>query len=285
MEKLTGKVPSLREEQDVAAVRESVARTLAGAVAEDRLAGYLQAMTPHYLRTTPVDRIVEHVRTVHTLTLGEVSTTAVYDPQTRITGYTVYTFDNITPGLFSKIAGVLAAKGLQILSAQITTHQDGVVVDRFEVLDYDYEGEPPRTRLADVGATIRHVLLGQRTVENLFAHGSRIGPRYHLPPATHQEPTQVQIDNDTSDRFTIVEVFANDRQGLLYVIARTLFELGLSVSLAKIATSLDQVLDVFYVTDVSGTKVTDDSRLGHIRQRLFQAIEAYDMARPAARVG
>src|SRR5207244_2408015 len=81
----------------------------------------------------------------------------------------------------------------------------------------------------------------------------------------YREATQVQIDNDTSDRFTILDVFAHDRQGLLYVIAHTIFELGLSVSLAKIATSLDQVLDVFYVTDASGGKVTDPPRRDEIR--------------------
>ena len=62
--------------------------------------------------------------------------------------------------------------------------------------------------------------------------------------------------------------------GLLYAIARTLFELGLSVSTAKIGTHLDQVVDVFYVTDQrTGAKVTDDDRLENIRGRLLAAIE------------
>jgi [protein-PII] uridylyltransferase len=87
-------------------------------------------------------------------------------------------------------------------------------------------------------------------------------------------PTRVAIDNSTAERFTIVAAFAYDRMGLLYAIARTLFELGLSVSKAKIGTHLDQVVDVFYVTDQStGAKVTDEQRLSEIRQRLLKAIE------------
>jgi [protein-PII] uridylyltransferase len=228
------------------------------------------------LLTTPIERIAEHLTMIHQLPAGNVTTTASYDTQTQINAYTVYTFDQITPGLFSKISGVLAAKGLQILGAQITTLTNGVVVDRFEVLDYDYVGEPPRTRFADVDTTIRQVLLGERSIESIFAQSSRIGPRYEPKPGTMHEPTQVRIDNETSEGSTIIEVFAHDRQGLLYVITRTIFELGLSVSVAKIATSLDQVLDVFYVTDQSGGKVTHSARLEQIQTRLVDAIEAFE---------
>ena len=276
MEKLTGDFPSLHPDEDAAAVREQVFRSLAGDVREDWLQKHIESMTPHYLLSNPVERIIEHLRTMYRAPAGDVQVTTAYHPSTRVTAYTVYTLDRIMPGLFSKIAGVLAASGLQILNAQISTHQDGVVVDRFEAIDLDYEGEPPPARLSGVSATVRQVLLGQKTVESLFPHSNRIGSRYQKPEGMPQEPTQIQIDNDTSERFTILEVFANDRQGLLYVVARTIFELGLSVSLAKITTSLDQVLDVFYVTDLSGKKVTRERRLEEIRARLAESIEEFE---------
>ena len=68
--------------------------------------------------------------------------------------YTVLTFDDLTPGIFSKIAGVMAAKGLQILDAQIITRGDGIVVDTFQVSDPDYAGPPPLERRASIGHTI-----------------------------------------------------------------------------------------------------------------------------------
>ena len=89
-------------------------------------------------------------------------------------------------------------------------------------------------------------------------------------------PTRVQTDNSTSDYFTIIEVFAADRSGLLHRVARTIFELGLSVRLAKIATYLDQVLDVFYVTDHDGHKIDEPGRLEAIRARLLDEIEAVE---------
>jgi [protein-PII] uridylyltransferase len=90
----------------------------------------------------------------------------------------------------------------------------------------------------------------------------------------HRVPTQVRIDNDTSDRATVIAVFTYDRMGLLYSIAKSLFDLGLSVTRAKIGTRLDQVVDVFYVTDVAtGAKLVDGPRLEQIRSRLLQELE------------
>ena len=89
-------------------------------------------------------------------------------------------------------------------------------------------------------------------------------------------PTQVRVDNNTSDRFTILDIFAADKTGLLYTIARTIFELGLSVSVARIGTYLDQVVDVFYVTDALGEKIEDESRLAEIRARLFEVVDDFE---------
>jgi [protein-PII] uridylyltransferase len=272
MESLSGEAPTLRPMERSTEVCEQVRRRLSGVIPDAWLAQQFTAMTTSYLLTTPVERIAKDLTIIHQLPAGDVLTTATYDAQTQITAYTVYTFDKITPGLFSKIAGVLAAKGLQILGAQITTLTNEEVIDRFEVIDYDYVGEPPDARKFDVRTTIAQVLRGERSIENVFSLSARVGPRYQPKPGSMFEPTQVKFDNETSEASTIIEVFAHDRQGLLYVIGRTIFELGLSVSIAKIATSLDQVLDVFYVTDQAGEKVTDDSRLNEIQNRLVQAI-------------
>jgi [protein-PII] uridylyltransferase len=275
MESLSGQVPTLNPDERANEVRDQARRVLAGRFSPAWLDQQFAALTPRYLLTNPVDRIAEHMINIHQLPDGDVITTASYDAQTQIVDYTVYTFDQITPGLFSKISGVLAAKGLQILSAQITTLGNGVVVDRFEVLDYDYAGEPPKNRFAEIKTTIRQVLRGEKTIETVFAQSSRIGPRYQSQPGSMQEPTVVRIDNETSEGSTIIEVFAHDRQGLLFVITRTIFELDLSVSVAKVATNLDQVLDVFYVTDQSGKKLTDAARLDQIQSRLVDAIEKH----------
>ncbi len=86
----------------------------------------------------------------------------------------------------------------------------------------------------------------------------------------------MKVDNSTSKQHTILDVFAVDRPGLAYAVARTLFELELSVWRAKIGTYPDQVVDVFYVTDRHGAKIDDEPRLERIRGRLCEVIESLD---------
>jgi [protein-PII] uridylyltransferase len=76
----------------------------------------------------------------------------------------------------------------------------------------------------------------------------------------HWQP-EVKVDNETSDFFTLIEVFAEDRIGLLHQITRTLFNLGLDIRIAKIATKKGRVADVFYVKDLAGEKIMEADRV------------------------
>lgn len=80
--------------------------------------------------------------------------------------------------------------------------------------------------------------------------------------------TVVNIDNEASDDFTIIEIFAEDRIGVLFTITYSLHRLGLSIHVAKISTNVDQVADVFYVTDQDGGKINDSAAVTHVREFL-----------------
>ena len=88
------------------------------------------------------------------------------------------------------------------------------------------------------------------------------------------------MDNSTLSDCTIIDIFAHDRTGLLYTIARTIYQLNLSVRYAKIGTYLDQVVDVFYVSNLDGSKINDEPRLERIREELLSAIETSSIANP-----
>ncbi len=194
-----------------------------------------------------------------------------YLPDRDVTEYAVGLYDDLTPGIFHRITGVLTSHGLQILSASIHTLAGHLVLDRFYVRDPDYEGPPPDDRLHAVGNALVEVIENPNDANPVFRRIWR--------PSTEKAseqlellPTRVIVDNSTLPDFTIVDVFANDRVGLLYTITRTLYELNLSVHYAKIGTYLDQVVDVFYLTDLEGLKITDESRWEHIRSELLKSI-------------
>jgi len=230
----------------------------------------LQALIPRYLLATPFDKILSDLSALFHLLIDPIHVEARYLADSGTTEYTLYTYDQITPGLFSKMTGVLAAKGLQIMGAQVFTQSNGMVVDTFRVIDPDYTGPVPPDRIEAISREIRNVLIGKETIEKLFERGQRFRLQKESRPTV---AVRVELDNDSSHRFTIIDIFAPDRRGLLYIIAKTIFDLGLSVHSAKIATRLDQIVDVFYVQGPAGEKITDSERIRNVKERLTHEIE------------
>ncbi len=81
------------------------------------------------------------------------------------------------------------------------------------------------------------------------------------------------VDNRSSEQFTVLDVFTQDRVGLLFAITHTLFKLGLIIHLARISTNADQALDVFYVSDREDKKITDLERMRELRGALLARLE------------
>ena len=262
-----------RLQQVVAEVSRALADCPGVASDEAWVTSQLAQFPIRYRDGTSPARIAAHLLAIKGLAPRDVLVEAGFNRELGASEYTVITDNSLIPGIFSKIAGVMAAKGLEVLDAQIITRDDGVVVDTFQVSDPDYSGAPPADRRESIAESVRAVLLGAETVDALMAKGKRLTLARRLP--MNHQPTEVQIDNDTSDRYTIIDVFADDRQGLLYVITRAIFVLGLSVHAARISTRLDQVVDVFYVTESAGGKVEETERIEAIRAQLRQGIDRF----------
>jgi len=269
---LAGDSPSAGAEERRAAVADLINADSRSFSESDRhwFNSQVAALPTSFLFSMPPERIAEHLRRFQELARGEVHTQSRYLEETDTVEYVIGTYEDITPGVFHKLTGGLSSQGLAILSADINTLADGLVLDRFVVHDPDFTGPPPAERLEAVSARLAAALKGDRqpAFRRLWS-SMKPDSRKSL----EQWPTRVRVDNSTSDKYTILDIFASDRTGLLYTIARTLFELELSVSLAKIGTYLDQVVDVFYVTDASGRKISSEERLETIHARLLRAIE------------
>jgi [protein-PII] uridylyltransferase len=122
-----------------------------------------------------------------------------------------------------------------------------------------------------VADDLERILSGQAAVEDIVA--ARREKSFLKPKKTPAVPTEIEIDNDVSEDFTVVDVYTHDRLGVLYAITRTLTELGLDIALSKVATEAERVADVFYVRDrESGAKVTDPARLAEIVSSLRDAL-------------
>jgi [protein-PII] uridylyltransferase len=230
---------------------------------------------PHYLLETPPARIAADMRVIRVRQQDEIHVEALYDAETGTVEYRVITSEAIAPGCFHKLAGVLSAKRMEILTAAICTTQDNLIIDALRVRDADHAGEIPEFRTEEVASAIRKVLRGETDVATLLKSRGRFAVKAARGPVSDL-PLRVVIDNESSDRYTVIDVFAHDRPGLLYELTRGLYELNLSVALAKISTHFDQVLDVFFVTDTAGKKIHDGERLKSIRNQLMSRLNDFE---------
>ncbi|MET0472929.1 MAG: ACT domain-containing protein, partial [Xanthobacteraceae bacterium] len=80
---------------------------------------------------------------------------------------------------------------------------------------------------------------------------------------------EVTINNGWSNRYTMVEVTGLDRPGLLFELTATLSKLNLNIGSAHVATFGERVVDVFYVTDLFGAKITSATRQATIKRALI----------------
>jgi [protein-PII] uridylyltransferase len=244
----------------LAARADEIRAALAGEE-ERRVDRFLLRMPRTYLLNVPVERIASQYPLIATpLQAHEVRTQAAEGERAGTYALTVVTSDR--PALLSSIAGSLSLAGLSILTAQVFTTEDGVAVDLFEVAGA-FEAGIGEERWREFRSTLRRAVEGRLSLTYRVAEKRR---RY--PPGRHVVPLRVEVDNGASDFFTIVEVSAPDRIGLLFDITRTLSELQLDVHLAKVATYGERVVDAFYVRDALGRKVDDAERLEELERAL-----------------
>jgi len=175
------------------------------------------------------------------------------------------------PGRFAHVAGALTCKNLDIVRARAFTLADGTVLDSFQV----YREDRPLPMNEDFWRSVEEDLIrsveGELDVETAIKEMEESGPVASVP--TRREVGTVHFDNDSSPDFTILDVVAWDRVGLLYILCRTLGKADLNIEFAKISTRLGLAQDVFYVDDSkTGEKITSDQRLGEVRRALEQAI-------------
>jgi [protein-PII] uridylyltransferase len=190
---------------------------------------------------------------------------ALQEPGQRIAAdgdvLTVMTFDR--PGLFSRVTGVLAMHGLDVLTAGVHSTDEGRALEEFRVND-PYRDETPWDRVI---ADIERALDGKLAVHARVAERARTYGRQVYNPLARG--SSVTIDNGASPHATVIDVETGDRIGVLYAIARALAELDLDVRSAKVQTLGVRVVDAFYVRDRQGNKIYDADILQEIERAIL----------------
>ena len=261
-----------REDADrVARAKKAVGRLWTGSSAA--LDRFVASMPDRYVLANSPEAIAVHARATEDRVDRPAHLVRVPSTHAGVAELCVVADDR--PGLLARVAGTITANRLEVLAAQVYSRVNGgkgEAVDLFWVRDREGGVDGVDSVLVQLSRDLESVCAERVTAAALLAE--RIGTaspwRERPSPAV---ATEVLIDDRASPRHTVVEVFAKDRPGLLYALARTLHEVGISIVLSKINTEGTRVIDVFYVTELDGRKVAPGSRSKEVREALVAAID------------
>ncbi len=265
---LTGGFSEVGRAQRTAEARERLDEALA-AWPDAARRKYVKLHYENYLLTVDLPDQLRHAEFVREASNAnrQLATMVKTHSFEAVTEITVLAQDH--PRLLSVIAGACAAAGGNIVDAQIFTTADGRALDTILISrEFDHD-EDERRRGTRVGRLIEDVLSGRSWLPEMIE--KRAKPKRGLK--TFRITPRADIRNALSNRFSVVEVECLDRPGLLSEITGTLSDLSLDIASAHITTFGEKVIDTFYVTDLTGAKIDNPSRIESIRKRLIATLK------------
>ena len=221
-------------------------------------------MSDRYVLYTAVEDIKSHIDLYKRLSGKPFIFSVAHDAALNSRTVTICAKDR--PGLFSKIAGVFTLNNINILDVKAHTWKNDIALDIFIV-------EPPPEQLFEderwqrVEKNLEAVLAGELDLQSEISKRESLGRRDEAFVAIR--PNRVVVDNEGSSFYTIIEVFSYDFKGLLYKVTDAISHLGLNITVSKIATKVDQVVDIFYVRDENEAKVDDPAAVDQIKKEIL----------------
>lgn len=245
-----------RDPENAMRLDEKWRRLIKAAEGDGRISGRLWALPQEYILKNDVRDVRRHLALSSALAgNGDLHVDAA-----RRRDHIIVTFiARDCPGLFSILAGLLAVNRLEIVSARIFTWYDGTVADTFTVT-------PPWPDWWEWNGIVRQfadVIEGKLDLEDRIRKITPLLTGPGLDSTSSGEAVSLAVDNEGSDFFTIIDVQARRRAGLVYDISRAITSSGLDIHRAFLTRKSDLLSGVFYVTDANGEKLRERS-LRHV---------------------
>jgi len=253
---LTGTDAVPDDNEKLARFKEQVVNSLEGLLPISEVERHVALLPDRYIRVTRPQAASIHIHLIKELK-NDVLALRWLRHSRASTELTICTRDR--HGLFADIAGTLAAYGIEIMSAELNTREDGIALDVFMLREASTHHAVDIQRQPLIERALRKAIAGESDIAALverwrLRHAPR--KRKSTPLAQPNHLPKVVCDNEAAASSTLVEVRATDEAGLAYKIASALAALGLDIVCAKIATEKSDALDVFYITDAEGMKLS-----------------------------
>jgi [protein-PII] uridylyltransferase len=235
-------------------------------VEQSKVDSFFAEMPRRYFIGHTPKQIARHAQVVIRHAEKRVPTTAFREMRGGFTEFILCTAD--AHGLYANVAGTLSAHGFNILGSNVYTSRMGLALEIYRLASPSGGAEEREIVWREFEQSLHRVLAGDVGVEGLVGQVRRPLGAPLLPAS---KPARVLISNTESDFYTLVDVIADDRIGLLYDVTRCLGEHGLEIYISKAATIKDQVTDSFYLKGPEGRKLRNPEALERLQADLLAA--------------
>ncbi len=237
-------------------------------VGQNNVEAFFEGMPRRYFITHTPKQIARHAQVVLRHAEKREPTTAFREMRGGFSEFILCTAD--AHGLYANVAGTLSAHGFNILGSNVYTSRSGLALEIYRLASPPGGPEEREFAWQEFEENLQRVLSGELAVEALMARAPRpLG----LPALPARKAPRVLVSNTESDFYTLVDVIADDRIGLLYDVTHCLGEQGLEIYISKAATIKDQVTDTFYLKGADGRKLRDTEALDRLRDGLLAAAQ------------
>jgi [protein-PII] uridylyltransferase len=269
--------------------REELQKEVAGRLPKDfelELGAHFASLPDRYFLTFQPEDIAAHVRMFRVFLEENWNTEDqalvpvirwIPHPDEGHTELRVCTWDRRQ--LLARICGALTANELSILSADIFTRGDGLVVDTFRITNTRFQAVEEERDMQRVERLLKEALK-----TDAYDFSPLISKKVHRVPTWDRKlsfPTRFSISTEANPNYTVVDMVAPDRLGLLYDILSILGSAGFLVAAARITTEKGAAIDSFYITDLEGRKVTQPHLLDELQKALHRSADLTAAVSPA----
>ena len=196
------------------------------------------------------------------------------DLNRSLTVVNVVTWDRA--GLFYKLAGGFSVAGLNILGAKVISRTDHIAIDTFYVVEPGRGVVQNQVAMETFARTIEAALIQNKDLyPEIVAQARKLGDNRYTTENNmlHTSfPPTVEVYHELAMMRTIVDIQARDQIGLLYRLAKVIFDHGFDITFARINTERGVALDTFYIESANHEPTEDTARLHALREALARVI-------------
>ncbi|MEJ2194278.1 MAG: [protein-PII] uridylyltransferase [Ignavibacteriaceae bacterium] len=205
-----------------------------------------------YVSQFSVEEIAYHIEEIR----KGINLSVIFKNLEGFTNITIITKD--FPSLLSKICGVLTVNDVNIHDAKIFTRKDGIVIDTFNVTEFNSHQKIPDSKYQKIETDLKKVVVGLLQLNKELA--SMKSKWWRIENKLFKRSGNVKIILEKHEKYSIIDVHSPDRLGFLFQVTSKMNELGLNIYFAKISTKGDDIVDSFYVLDRNKKKISPNDQ-------------------------